>query len=134
MVNGELQSGQEELISIPKREYEHLCELKDIAEGRASFWTDALKNPEGTKALKEFFQGVLETGLTFWGEKILKGQLRYSIYRITVVVGLLVLIVGIATWLTSNGKLDAGAFTFLMGTIIGYILAFLTKIEQAVFL
>ena len=134
MVNEELNGGQEELITIPKSEYDHLNELADIAEGKTSFWNDALKNPEGTKGLKEFIQGVLETGLTIWGEKILKRQLRYSIYRITVVVGLLVLIVGIATWLTSNGKLDAGAFTFLMGTIIGYILAFLTKIEQAVFL
>ena len=134
MVNGELKNGQEELISIPKSEYDHLCELADFAEGRTSFWTDALKNPEGTKALKDFFQGLLETGLTLWGEKILKGQLWYSIYRITVVVILLVLIVVIATWLTSTGRLDAGAFTFLMGTLIGYILSFLTKIEQVSFL
>jgi hypothetical protein len=129
MVNEESKSGQEEMISIPKSEYNHFRECEDIAEGRTSFWIDALKNPDGTKALKEFFQGILETGLTFWGEKILKGQLWYSIYRITVVVILLGLIVGIATWLTSNGRLDAGAFTFLMGTIVGYILAFLTKIE-----
>jgi hypothetical protein len=127
MVNGELKSGQEELISIPKSEYEMLCEL---AESRTSFWSDALKNPEGTKGLKEFIQGILETGLTIWGEKILKRQLWYSIYRITVIVVLLGLIVWIATWLTSNGRLDAGAFTFLMGTIVGYILTFLTKIEQ----
>jgi hypothetical protein len=129
MVNEELNGGQEELITIPKSEYDHLNDLADIAEGRTSFWTDALESPEGTRALKEFFQGILETGLTFWGEKILKGQLRYSIYRITIVVALLTMIVVIATWLTSNGKLDAGAFTFLMGTIVGYILAFLTKIE-----
>jgi len=127
MTNEEPKGELEEHVSIPKSEYEMLCEL---AESRTSFWSDALKNPEGTKGLKEFIQGILETGLTIWGERILKRQLWYSIYRITVIVVLLGLIVWIATWLTSNGRLDAGAFTFLMGTIVGYILTFLTKIEQ----
>jgi hypothetical protein len=121
--------GQEESITIPKSEYDHLNELAEIAEGRTTFFNEALKNPEGTRALKEFFQGILETGLTLYGEKIQKWQIGYSIFRITLVVIFLAIIVIVASWLTSIGRLDAGAFTFLMGTIIGYILSFLTKIE-----
>jgi hypothetical protein len=124
-----LTGGQEELITIPKNEYLYLKDLAEIAEERRSFFTEALKNPEGTIALKEFFQGILETGLTLYGEKIQKGQIWYSVFRVTLVVIFLGMIVVVASWLTSIGKLDAGAFTFLMGTIIGYILAFLTKIE-----
>ena len=122
----EVTNNPEEMISIPIGEYEM---YRELVENRTSFWNEALKNPEGLKAFKEFIQGILETGLTIWAERILKKQIWHSVFRISVVVFLLVVIVVIATWLTSNGKLDAGAFTFLMGTIVGYILAFLTNIE-----
>ena len=73
----------EEMITISKSEYDNLCAPKP------SFWTEALKNPEGTNGVKEFIQGILQTGLTLYGEKILKGQLIYSALRTILVIALL---------------------------------------------
>jgi hypothetical protein len=119
------QATPEETISIPKSEYDHLCELAV----ERSFWIEALGNPEGSKSLKEFIQGVLQTGLTLYGDKILKGQLYYHGFRTTALVLLFVLIVWISWQLVMAGKLDAGAFTFLIGTIVGYAISYLTKTD-----
>ena len=113
----------EEMISIPKNEYENLCQIA----AKPSFWIEALGNPEGTKSVGDFVERIISTGLTLYGDKIQKWQLIYSGFRILLVVGLLAGIVYVSMILTTSGKLDAGAFTFLVGTITGYVLSYLTK-------
>jgi hypothetical protein len=120
-----LSTSPEEMISISKSEYERLCELA----ANPSFWIESLKNPTGTKGVQEFVQGIVQTGLTIYGDKILKKQLIDSTIRTVAVVLLLGAIVWIAMELTQSGKLDAGAFTFLIGTIVGYAFSYLTRTE-----
>jgi hypothetical protein len=97
------------MVSIPLEEYENLCEM----QSSQNFWVEALKNPTGTKGVQDFIQGILQTGLTNYGDKILKRQMLNSAIRTVAVVLLLAGVVWISYTLTQSGKLDAGAFTFL---------------------
>jgi hypothetical protein len=52
-------------------------------------------------------------------------EARFRI-RMAVLAGLFVLIVvGLATWLTYAGKLDGGSLSFLLGLVTGYMLNYL---------
>jgi hypothetical protein len=120
---------QDTSITISQREYDELCHWADIGEGRTSFWDEALKNPEGTTALKDGIKDVVDSTLASWA-KLQKVQLKYSYIRIIIVVLLLGIIIGAASWLTSIGRLDGSSLIFLLGTITGYLLTFLTKMES----
>jgi len=119
------ENADEEIISIPRSEYDRLCE----SAANPSFWVEALKNPIGTKGVQDFVQTILQTGLSNYGDKILKRQLINSAIRTVAVVLLLGGVVWISYTLTQSGKLDAGAFTFLIGTIVGYAFSYLTRTE-----
>ena len=114
---------------MPKREYDELRYWADMGQRRTSFWDEALKNPEGTTALKNGIKDVVDSTLASWA-KLQKDRLKYSYIRIIVVVVLLGVIIGAASWLTSIGRLDGSGLIFLLGTITGYLLTFLTKMEN----
>ncbi len=116
-------------ITMPKREYDELRYWVDMGQRRTSFWDEALKNPEGTTALKDGIKDVVDSTLASWA-KLQKDQLTYSYIRICIVVLLLGIIIGAASWLTSIGRLDGSGLIFLLGTITGYLLTFLTKMES----
>ena len=120
-------------VEISQEEYDSLIYWAQIAQTQTrqlqnSFWTETLKHPEGTQALKEAVTEVINSTLKSWAE-IQKGELKYSAVRIGAVIILLAGIIGTATWLTSIGKLDSSGLIFLLGTVTGYLLTFLTKIE-----
>lgn len=116
-------------ITMPKREYDELRYWADMGQRQNSFWDEALKNPEGTTALKDGIKDVVDSTLASWA-KLQKDQLKYSYIRIFIVVLLLGVIIGAASWLTSIGRLDGSGLIFLLGTITGYLLTFLTKMES----
>ena len=116
-------------ITIPKSEYDKLLYLAEMGQRQTSFWDEALKNPEGTTALKDGIKDVVDSTLASWA-KLQKDQLKYSYIRIFIVVLLLGVIIGAASWLTSIGRLDGSGLIFLLGTITGYLLTFLTKMEN----
>ncbi len=121
--------GQEEL-SISREEYNSLQYWATQGQkNQNSFWTVALSNPDGTRALiQEGIKDVIETVMENW-KKIQKDNLIYLGIRLVIVVGLIGVILGVATWLTSRGILDSSNFSFLLGILIGYLLTFLTKVE-----
>lgn len=120
---------QDTSVTISQREYDELRHWVDVGERRISFWDEALKNPEGTTALKDGIKDVVDSILASWA-KLQKVQLKYSYIRIIIVVVLLGMIIGVASWLTSIGRLDGSSLIFLLGTITGYLLTFLTKMES----
>ena len=117
-------------VTIPKIEYEELLHWTEIGKRNDSFWGNALNNPEGTTALKDGIKEVVDSTLTSWAE-LQKGQMKYSFYRIIMVVVLIGMIIFTASWLTSIGRLDGSGLIFLLGTITGYLLTFLSKLEQS---
>lgn len=121
---------RQEELTISREEYEHLQYLATQGQkNQNSFWTVALSNPEGTRALiQEGIKEVIETVMENW-KKIQKDNLTYLGIRLVIVVGLIGAILGVATWLTSTGHLDSSNFSFLIGILIGYLLTFLTKVE-----
>ncbi|CAD6491442.1 MAG: hypothetical protein FFODKBPE_00151 [Candidatus Argoarchaeum ethanivorans] len=120
---------QDTSITMSKREHDELLYGVERGQKQTSFWDEALKNPEGTTALKDGIKDVVDSTLTSWA-KLQKDQLKYSYIRIFIVVLLLGVIIGAASWLTSIGRLDGGGLIFLLGTITGYLLTFLTKMES----
>jgi hypothetical protein len=54
-------------------------------------------------------------------EREVRFQTRMSLVAVFVVV----LIIGVAGWLTYIGKVDGSTFTFLLGVIVGYVLTFI---------
>ncbi len=117
-------------VQLSKEEFESLKYWAEIGQKKSTFWSDTLQNPEGTKALKDGVKEVVASALASWST-LERGRLIYSLIRITIVVALLAIIIGIASWLTSLGRLDSSSLIFLLGTITGYLLTFLTKIEGA---
>jgi hypothetical protein len=116
-------------ITISREEYEKLQNWAIQGQKKqSSFWTDALINPEGTRALKDAAKEVIESAMGSWA-KLQRGILFYSGIRMVLVVVLLSSIVVVASWLTSIGRLDSSSFIFLLGILIGYLLTFLTKVE-----
>ena len=120
---------QDTSITMSKREYDKLLYWADMGQQQTSFWDEALKNPEGTTALKDGIKDVVDSTLSSWA-KLQKDQLKYSYIRISIVVLLLGVIIGAASWLTSIGRLDGSGLIFLLGTITGYLLTFLAKMES----
>jgi len=120
---------QDTSVTISQSEYDELRYWADVGERRTSFWDEALKNPEGTTALKDGIKDVVDSTLASWA-KLQKIQLKYSYIRIIIVVVLLGIIISAASWLTSIGRLDGSSLIFLLGTITGYLLTFLTKMES----
>ena len=79
--------------------------------------------------MKDGIKDVVDSTLSSWA-KLQKDQLKYSYIRISIVVLLLGVIIGAASWLTSIGRLDGSGLIFLLGTITGYLLTFLAKMES----
>ncbi|MCL7413912.1 MAG: hypothetical protein M8353_09905 [ANME-2 cluster archaeon] len=127
--NAIVDAKSESTLTMSQSEYDELSYWADRGQKQTSFWADALKNPEGTTALKEGIKEVTESVLISQG-KIQKDRLKYSSIRIFIVVSLLVVIIAAASWLTSINRLDGSSLIFLLGTITGYLLTFLTKIEH----
>jgi hypothetical protein len=60
-------------------------------------------------------------------EKYQKGQereIKFQIHMAWVAVSVVILVVGVAAFLTFRGKIDGSTFTFLLGLIVGYVLTF----------
>jgi lipopolysaccharide export LptBFGC system permease protein LptF len=51
-------------------------------------------------------------------------EVRFQTRMAWVAVSVVVLIVGVASFLTYHGKIDGSTFTFLLGLIVGYVLTF----------
>ncbi len=120
---------KQEEITISMKDYQELQYWASLGQKKqSSFWTDALSNPEGTSALKDGVKEVIDSTMGSLA-KLQKGNLLYSAIRMVLVVGLLGAIVGVASWLTSTGRLDGSNLMFILGTLTGYLLTFLTKVE-----
>ncbi len=85
---------------------------------------DLLRDPVAIKALKEAGNELLTT----YG-KLARQQAFYSLGRLLLGFLLLAGITAIAAYLTYAGKMDSGGLTFLLGTIVGTLIAFLYKTE-----
>jgi hypothetical protein len=117
-----------DMITISKEEYDALKIIEEESHDQQSFWSDALKNPDGVIAFKNAITEILQ----IWGTVNAlsqKAKLVYSVVRIGIVVILLTIIILTASQLVQMGKLDGGSLIFLLGTIVGYLLTFLSKIE-----
>lgn len=137
MTNGEMNNEQvqnlneetnEEYITIKQSEYQLLQYWAAWGQGRKSFWREAIQNPEGSKIFFGNIKEILESLITKWTEAH-KGGLLYSGIRIIAVLVIIALIVWVTFQLTILGKLDSSAMVFLLGTIVGYLLSFITKVE-----
>lgn len=97
-----------------------------------SFWIEALKNPEGTKALIE--DGIKALAESYFNaqDKLVEKQLNYSAIRIVLVVLLLAAMIYAASNLVSMGRVDSSSFMFFLGTITGYLLTFLAKVDAPI--
>jgi hypothetical protein len=51
-------------------------------------------------------------------------EVKHQRYMALVAVSVVVLIVGVSSFLTYRGKIDGSTFTFLLGLIVGYVLTF----------
>lgn len=94
---------------------------------RSSFWITALDKSEGTeliKDLKEFVQDVLG-----YYKSEAKGRMQHSIIQTVITTFFLGLVIAAAVYLTSKGYLDGSSTTFLLGTITGYYITYLTRKE-----
>jgi len=117
-----------EIVQLNKQEYQHLQKLAQQGSQQSSTLKELIQNPEGLKQLKEAVKEVIESGATSW-VKLQQGQFIYSLVRVGMVLLIIVVIIWSASSLTSSGRLDGSALTFLLGTITGYLLTFLTNIE-----
>ncbi|MGD0081511.1 MAG: hypothetical protein ABSB80_12800 [Methanoregula sp.] len=125
---GETTPCEDDKVTISRQEYDALIALKEQAYDRPSFWSDALKNPEGVEKLAKAAKEIIDSAAT----AMVKSQittLKYSVIRILIVILLLGAIIWSASQLVQSGKLDGGSLTFLLGTIVGYLLTFLSKVE-----
>jgi hypothetical protein len=60
-------------------------------------------------------------------DKYQKGQeleIQFQTRMACIAIFLVVVIVGVAAFLTYRGKIDGSTFTFLLGLIVGYVLTF----------
>lgn len=57
-------------------------------------------------------------------QKGITEELRFQIRMAWVAVTVVIVIVGVAAYLTFRGKIDGSTFTFLLGLIVGYVLTF----------
>ncbi len=51
-------------------------------------------------------------------------EIRFQTHMAWVAISVVVVIVGVAAFLTYVGKIDGSTFTFLLGLIVGYVLTF----------
>ena len=57
-------------------------------------------------------------------QKTQEREISFQKYMSGVAIGLVIVIVGVAAFLTYHGKIDGSTFTFLLGLIVGYVLTF----------
>jgi len=127
-IQGPPEQAQEEYITIKQSEYQNLQYLAAWGQGKISFWTEAIQNPEGSEIFFRNIKEILESVITKWTEAH-KGGLIYSGARILMVLVIIALIVWVGFQLTMMGTMDSSALVFLLGTIVGYLLSFMTKVE-----
>ncbi len=51
-------------------------------------------------------------------------EIRFQKHMPLIALGTVAFIVGVAAFLTYEGKIDGSTFTFLLGLIVGYVLTF----------
>jgi lipopolysaccharide export LptBFGC system permease protein LptF len=90
----------------PPRPAVNLIDLVNVVADRAKPLLDLI-----TTTMQERQKGITEE---------LRFQTRMAWVAITVVV----VIVGVAAYLTFRNKIDGSTFTFLLGLIVGYVLTF----------
>ncbi len=122
------EQANDEDITIKQSEYQSLQYWAAWGQGKKSFWTEAIQNPEGSNIFFGNIKEILDSLITKWTEAH-KGGLLYSGIRIIAVFVIIALIVLVTFQLTILGKLDSSAMVFLLGTIVGYLLSFITKVE-----
>ena len=87
--------------------------LIELEIKRMEFWKEAL-----TK---------VDPILNYFSQKILKHEAPIAKYSIIGIALIILVVLGLTFWLVMNDKLDNSAFTFVVGTIVGYLIA-MTKI------
>jgi len=57
-------------------------------------------------------------------QKGITEELRFQARMAWVAISVVIVVVGVAAFLTLRGKIDGATFTFLLGLIVGYVLTF----------
>ncbi len=89
------------------------------------------ENDEGLKLIAEFLERH-ENQISLAIEAWIKNFEKASTRRLWVIFGvfpLAAIIVAITGYLTYTGKLSGDAFTFLIGSIVGYLFSYLKSIH-----
>ena len=87
--------------------------LVELEIRRMEFWKEALNK--------------VDPVLNYFNQKILKHDAPIARYSIIGVALIILVVLALTFWLVMNNKLDNSAFTFVVGTIVGYLIA-MTKI------
>jgi hypothetical protein len=94
-----------------------------------SFWMAALEKSDGTELFKSFRE-FLQDYLNFEGRSS-RNRVMHSISQTLITSVFLGLILAAALYLTTKGFLDGSSTTFLIGTITGYYITYLTRREES---
>lgn len=94
-----------------------------------SFWLAALDKSEGTELINDLRS--LCKDLLEYSKSSTKSQMLHSFYQTAMTTLFLGIIIGAALYLTTRGFLDGSSTTFLIGTITGYYITYLTRREAA---
>lgn len=75
------------------------------------------------------FKDIMELGKEYFQHQngLNKSGIRFSLGLSIIAAFLILIIVGAAGFLTYHEKIDGSTFTFLLGTIVGYLLTFIQR-------
>lgn len=102
-------------------------ELEQLKSKDNSFWMAALEKSDGTElfnSMREFVQDWLNHE-----KSNAKNKMLHSFSQTVITTFFLGLILIAALYLTTQGFLDGSSTTFLIGTITGYYITYLTRRE-----
>jgi hypothetical protein len=117
-----------ELTDNLTEENEKLRHEIQFLKSNKSFWMAALEKSDGTELFKSFRE-FLQDYLNYEG-KSSKNKVMHSISQTLITTLFLGLILTAALYLTTKGFLDGSSTTFLIGTITGYYITYLTRREN----
>ena len=105
---------------------ENKCENQSLPKGSNTTLLEFIdKVADRFEPLVKLFESYARNSL-----KSRQADSNFRIHMAWIAVVVVILIVGVATFLTFTGKMDGSTFGFLLGLIMGYVLTFGTRLEQ----
>lgn len=114
----ENKSGKFSKDEIINRQAKIISELEKERAGNSLMNVISLNFKEIIELGKEYFQH--QKGIN-------KSGVRFSLGLSIIAAFIILIIVGAAGFLTYHNKIDGSTFTFLLGTIVGYLITFIQK-------